>query len=222
MRPGWESASRRIFKYLGPNEAETARGGKELPGGYFLNDLMLVATLLNPAALTAASLSEANLQRGKCLLSQVYQKRASAPLPDQPAPGHVPRRTGQHGDGLGALVVGVASVRGGGDELAQYLAFDRTELWEERENFDLLAWWVAHQSVYPHLYVLALEYLVVPATSAAVERQFSSAKLIHAQRRQSLKTENLGELVFLSDHLDILDQLGAGSPRRQGQVQEPE
>jgi hypothetical protein len=70
--------------------------------------------------------------------------------------------------------------------------------------------------------MLALEYLVVPATFAAVERQFSSIRLIHAQRRQSLKTENLGQLVFLSDHLDILDQLRPQSPTRQVQGQEPQ
>ena len=40
---------------------------------------------------------------------------------------------------------------------------------------DLLLWWKVHESTYPHLAMMARQFLGCPATSASVERVFSVA-----------------------------------------------
>jgi hypothetical protein len=55
--------------------------------------------------------------------------------------------------------------------------------------FDLLAYCKLKRASYPHLSVMALEILAIPAMSAEVERVFSSAKQTITARRARLKVE---------------------------------
>jgi len=58
-----------------------------------------------------------------------------------------------------------------------------------------LDWWKTNASKYPLLAVAARSVLCVPASSAPVERMFSSARVV-GERRYSLKSEHLEALVM--------------------------
>jgi hypothetical protein len=53
---------------------------------------------------------------------------------------------------------------------------------------DLIAWWLQPQQMedYPHLFKMAIDILSIPCMSSAVERLFSSAKLVVTDRRNRL------------------------------------
>jgi hypothetical protein len=74
---------------------------------------------------------------------------------------------------------------------------------DQGKSFDLLRWWINNRSRYPRLFLLAEKFLVVPATSASVERQFSRAGRIKSVRRQSLDLLKFQALVFLGENQAI-------------------
>ncbi len=54
---------------------------------------------------------------------------------------------------------------------------------------DPLNWWKAQELYYPRLALVAKKYLGIPASSATVERLFSTASLVLSQRRMRLTKE---------------------------------
>lgn len=58
--------------------------------------------------------------------------------------------------------------------------------------------------LYPYLYQLALKYLSVPATSAAIERVFSRSGFLMRPHRCSLSSKNLCMLTFLKCNENLL------------------
>jgi hypothetical protein len=66
---------------------------------------------------------------------------------------------------------------------------------------NIFEWWHQRKSVYPRLHSLMLKYLIIPATSAASERVFSSAGLILEDRRSRLSDEYVNMLIFLYKNL---------------------
>jgi hypothetical protein len=66
---------------------------------------------------------------------------------------------------------------------------------------NIFEWWHQRKSVYPRLHSLMLKYLIIPATSAASERVFSSAGLILEDRRSRLSDEHVNMLIFLYKNL---------------------
>jgi hypothetical protein len=102
-----------------------------------------------------------------------------------------------------------------GNEVTRFHSFPREGLRREIRSqtpsgdaveltFDLFAWWRANRLAFPILYGMACGYLIAPASSASVERQFSKAKLIDSDPRISLSEEKLEQLVFLREHLSEL------------------
>ena len=67
-------------------------------------------------------------------------------------------------------------------------SFDNPEFWLTQENQDL----------FPHLSLVALQILIIPASSAAVERLFSIAGQILSDKRLSTTTEHVGMLCVLN------------------------
>lgn len=65
------------------------------------------------------------------------------------------------------------------------------------EDLHLLDWWRDNEKHNPKLAKLAKQILNVPASSAASERLFSSAKRIYEERRTSLSAQKLEELIFI-------------------------
>jgi hypothetical protein len=72
-------------------------------------------------------------------------------------------------------------------------------------NVDMTAnvfeWWHHRKGIYPRLHGLMLKYLIIPATSAASERVFSTAGLILEDRRSRLSDEHVNMLIFLYKNL---------------------
>jgi hypothetical protein len=75
---------------------------------------------------------------------------------------------------------------------------------------DLLNWWRVNKPRFPTLFKLAMEILTIPASSAASERQFSTGKRLFGSRRKSLKPNKLQALVFLSENLELTQEVLRG------------
>ena len=65
-------------------------------------------------------------------------------------------------------------------------------------NVDILKWWKEiGEKRYPHIALMAHQYLAVPATSAAVERIFSFAGLSYSDLRKSLHDTTIEEFMWI-------------------------
>lgn len=72
-------------------------------------------------------------------------------------------------------------------------------------NDDPLQWWKHRTGTYPILSKLACAYLVIPATSVASERVFSTAGDIVSAQRGTLGSENVDLLIFLKKNMQLSD-----------------
>jgi hypothetical protein len=72
-----------------------------------------------------------------------------------------------------------------------------------------MGWWNANRTLYPTIFRLAVRYLSVPASSAAVERQFSKAKSINSPHRRSVRGETMSAMVLLREHMSVFDTVEA-------------
>jgi hypothetical protein len=71
------------------------------------------------------------------------------------------------------------------NELEAYLT-SPLEPWPTLPNAVLIKWWKDHSVVYPTLARMARDYLAVPGSSTASERQFSSARHISTDFRNRI------------------------------------
>ena len=71
---------------------------------------------------------------------------------------------------------------------------------------DPLKWWEDNKVKLPTLYILAMQYLCIPATSAPSERLWSIASKILTKERNRLDSETVASLVFLKENGHILEQ----------------
>jgi hypothetical protein len=89
------------------------------------------------------------------------------------------------------------------DELTDFCQLDRLPNVRQK-SFDAAIWWESRREDLPILYELVKKYLVVPATSAAVERQFSRAKRIQSDSSGSLGVERFQSMTVLARNLDVV------------------
>jgi hypothetical protein len=76
------------------------------------------------------------------------------------------------------------------------------------KTFDLQQWWMGSgASQFPVISRLAEQFLVISATSAAVERQFSKSKQLKPKNRQSLSALHLQEMVIIINNWAIAESL---------------
>eukprot|EP00873_Tetraselmis_striata_P023218 jgi/Tetstr1/443482/TSEL_031490.t1 len=68
--------------------------------------------------------------------------------------------------------------------------------------FDLLAWWKAKQTIFPHLSKMARQFHAFPATSAYVERLFSAASRMHNDFKKSTSETTLEHALIVYNNLD--------------------
>ncbi|CAF4343224.1 unnamed protein product [Rotaria sp. Silwood2] len=68
-----------------------------------------------------------------------------------------------------------------------------------------LPFWRDHQKKFPGLSLLARRLFSIPVTSAEVERQFSSAGFTVTQRRSSLDSATLNDVLFVQSIQKVLD-----------------
>ncbi|XP_062858504.1 E3 SUMO-protein ligase ZBED1-like [Trichomycterus rosablanca] len=66
---------------------------------------------------------------------------------------------------------------------------------------DPLAYWNEHKNVYPHLFLLAKQYLCIPASSVPCERVFSKAGEVVSKKRNRLSPKTVEKLLFLNKNL---------------------
>ena len=81
-------------------------------------------------------------------------------------------------------------------ELRDYMSVAQEEL-----DCDVLAWWASREKRFPNLSRMARQYLGIPASSAAVERLFSSAGRDFSKLRHSLKACTLENLMWARSYL---------------------
>ena len=86
-------------------------------------------------------------------------------------------------------------------EIRQYFTY-QPSLDEEK---DALLFWKNHNVLYPHLSILAREYLGIPSSSVAVESMFSTTGLILNSRRSSLNPINMNMTVFIHDNISLIN-----------------
>jgi hypothetical protein len=72
------------------------------------------------------------------------------------------------------------------------MCIDKTELSQNPLDF-----WIANRTIYPILARVARNIHCIPATSAAAERQFSSAGFVLNERRTCLDPEQLDNILCI-------------------------
>jgi hypothetical protein len=83
------------------------------------------------------------------------------------------------------------------DEVAQYLAQPAVGVAK-----DPLEWWRMHKSLFPVLARLARKFLCIPATSAPVERVWSTAGNVVTRRRARLSDDLVDSIVFCHENIE--------------------
>ena len=91
-----------------------------------------------------------------------------------------------------AIKVDKADASAERDELEEYLASpDETDF-----EMDLLKYWKESEYKWPALAKMAKQYLAAPASSAGVERVFSTAGKMHDDLRKAMKDDSLKHSLF--------------------------
>ena len=78
------------------------------------------------------------------------------------------------------------------DEFKRYMLEPQTN-W--RVN-DVMQWWSDHEANFPHIALLALKYLAIPASSAPSERVFSQLKLVIDRKRWRMDAGRVERVIF--------------------------
>ncbi|KAK3929378.1 Putative AC9 transposase [Frankliniella fusca] len=69
---------------------------------------------------------------------------------------------------------------------------------------DIRDWWKQRRERFPRLYRLALQLLVIPATSASAEREFSEAGHVFRQKRLTLNPNTASDILLVHSNSDLL------------------
>jgi hypothetical protein len=72
----------------------------------------------------------------------------------------------------------------------RFWALDRRPL-IATSDIEIIAWLRTNELLFPILSRIAVSHLLIPATSASVERPFSKARLVNSVRRQSMREATL-------------------------------
>lgn len=82
-------------------------------------------------------------------------------------------------------------------ELQNYLQDDE----KMDVEFDLLLWWRCNKAKYPNIYKLFLKTSFTPASSSAVESEFSYTGLVITDRRSNLLPENVCDIMVARNNV---------------------
>ena len=81
------------------------------------------------------------------------------------------------------------------EEIVQYL--DSSS--HKDEEVDPVDFWIENEKTYPALSPLACDLLTIPASSAPIERVFSTAGLVTSGKRNRLHDQNLEREILLKN-----------------------
>ena len=73
-----------------------------------------------------------------------------------------------------------------------------------KEDADILDFWVDHEQIYPSLADVAFDILTIPASSAPVERVFSTAGTVSAGKQNRLSGAKLEREVLIKKNKTFL------------------
>jgi hypothetical protein len=85
-------------------------------------------------------------------------------------------------DEMELMMATAARARTQESEITQFLAMSALL----KDDSDMLTWWSGNRMILPGLWGIVMEKCIVPATSAASERQFSAAKRVLTDMRRSM------------------------------------
>ena len=89
-----------------------------------------------------------------------------------------------------------------GSEIERYLRLPQIPVFDSSGNDqDILAWWRQEAPEFPHLSKMARQFLAAPASSASVERLFSSAGKMHDDVKKSTSEETLESMLIIGLNL---------------------
>ncbi|CAF3817810.1 unnamed protein product [Rotaria magnacalcarata] len=89
------------------------------------------------------------------------------------------------------------------DEFKRYLQSNDTLI----DNEDLLTFWKRQKNLYPILYSIVCDILIIPASNTAVERLFSASGHAVTDTRTRLSAQKLDKLMFIKKNLSILKKI---------------
>ena len=72
------------------------------------------------------------------------------------------------------------------------------------EQLDAIDFWIQNHDKYPDLAPIALDLLVIPATSSPIERVFSTAGLVTSGKRNQLSAKRLEREVMIKKNKGYL------------------
>jgi hypothetical protein len=162
-------------------------------------DLLIRAIYLNPFVMPSACLTIHDRERGEDLLKSDFKKVTSAGRDPPDTNSEEAPKSKYPGATRADLVQSFSA----GDELSNFMAIRRNAL----PDISLMEWWKQHKAVFPNIWILAAQFLVVPATSAGPERQFSRAKRLKSKKRASMSPTKLQSMVFLGENLAITEEV---------------
>jgi hypothetical protein len=90
------------------------------------------------------------------------------------------------------------------EEFEKYLRMHIDDVYKQSNP---LPFWRDHQNKFPGLALLARRVFSIPVTSAAVERQFSSAGITINQRRSSLDPDTVNDILFVRSVQTLLESI---------------
>jgi hypothetical protein len=162
---GWEKAKQHWMKFM----ANGDRGP--------IKTSVLLAVMTNPGVDARSCLSPADYAEAETALRDRFRDM-QVQIPDSPI---------VETDHSTRAVTRKDLLRRNGslDELEVFLSLDRVLISDE-DDYDVHEWWVLHRKKFPNILCIAQQYLIIPATSAAAERQFSRAKRLKSDKRHSI------------------------------------
>ncbi|KAK3907808.1 Transposable element Hobo transposase [Frankliniella fusca] len=115
---------------------------------------------------------------------------AAPPPPKRPRPAEVYRKYLEDAEDSEEIVE---------DEIDRYV---REPIGDDS---DILGWWKQKRERFPRLSRLAQQFLVIPASSASAEREFSEAGHVFRQKRLRLHPSTASDILFVNSNADLIN-----------------
>lgn len=214
----WYSAIEKHVQIDG-TESEIIKVAKENVEAYFLLSKLehesyltsifhKMGIFLHPGMKKMPKLSEREQEEVRAEVKrrcQQYKINAEQPAPTQGDITH--QSPSNHNGSFDALAEYMEvdtnnDVPSGTDIDTEMALYDEANI--EHLNVDVLAWWAAHATKFPNLATLARFVFAIPASSAAPERNFSTAGYLVAERRSRLSPSNVENILISHSNYDLV------------------
>ncbi|KAJ4937907.1 hypothetical protein JOQ06_002536 [Pogonophryne albipinna] len=147
--------------------------------------------------LTFSSLKAKLHNEVRRLVNDIKERRASPTQRVATVSSAPPEKRARQSEGLSDVEDSSSSDECTQDEVSAYIDFKSPR----EENFDVLSWWKEHATRFPNVAHIARLILSIPASSAASERDFSTAGFVVSERRSQLKPGTVDDILFLHSNL---------------------